>query len=164
MKIQKQLSLVLTLTLLVGLASSLHAATKNSAEELSKTMLPQEQYEQMIGQIVENGRAMAQMKIDQDKLKADPKKEGDKIEKALKSTFTYKYFIDLNIKTMKESLNDKELEQILAFYETPAGKKWVQHTPKIISQTMQSVQKDLQEKMPKLVEAIGGKPAKTSAK
>jgi hypothetical protein len=170
----QKLFLVMTMAL-IGFASNSQAAPaspaapatakgKNSAEELSKTMLPQEQYEQMIGQIVQTGSAMAQAKIEQEKLKADPAKEAAKIEKSLKSTFTYKYFIDLNMKTMKKNFDDAELKSILDFYDTPIGKKWIKFTPQIIGETMESVQKDLREKLPKLVDAIGGKPTKTSSK
>jgi hypothetical protein len=58
---------------------------------------------------------------------------------------------------MSKNFSEKELGDILAFYNTPVGKKWTKHTPEIISETMMQLQLDLQEKLPKMVDALASK-------
>jgi len=132
-------------------------STANPATELSRTMLPKEQYDQMIEGIVQTGLAMANAKVEQDKLKVDFEKESQKIEKSLREKFTYDYFISMNSKTMKKNFSEVELKTILGFYQTDLGRKWIKHTPEIITETMLMVQTDLQEQLPKLVDAMVSK-------
>lgn len=149
----KQLGLMFGMTAMLILPV-LSLAKINSADALSKTMLTMEQYEQMMSSIVQNAIAMAEEKAELDKLKIDLGKEAKRIEDSLRNKFTYAYFIGMNSKTMQKNFKDDELKKIVAFYETDLGKKWIQYTPEIITETMTNVQADLQSEMPKLVAAM----------
>lgn len=156
---KKQIGLVFGMTAMLILPVLSSAATSvlpkvNSADALSRTMLSIEQYEQMMSSIVQNAVAMASMKAEQDKLKIDLGKEAKRIEDSLRHKFTYEYFIGLNSKIMQKNFKDDELKKIVAFYGTDLGKKWIQYTPKIITETMTNVQADLEAETPKLVEAM----------
>ncbi len=154
---KKQTGLVLGMIAVSMLSVSSVAAPlakMNSADALSRTMLSKDQYEQMMSSIVQNAVAMAEAKAEQDKLKIDLAKEAKRIEDSLRHQFTYQYFIGMNSKTMQKNFKDAELKKILDFYETDLGKKWIQYTPEIITETMTNVQADLQLEMPKLVDAM----------
>jgi len=111
----------------------------------------------MTDAIVQTGMAAAKAKIESDKMKVDLTKKGKDLEKSLRNQFTYDYFIKVNTKTMSKNFTEKELGEILAFYSTSVGKKWTKHTPEIISETMMQIQLDLQEKLPKFVDALAAK-------
>lgn len=125
-----------------------------NAEALSKAMLPEPQFKQMVDAIVQTGIGAARSQIESEKLKIDMDKRGQELEKSLRDSFTYAYFISLNAKTMSKNFSEAELGKILAFYKTPVGMKWTKNTPEIISETMMQIQIDLQEQLPKFVEAM----------
>jgi hypothetical protein len=142
------------LSLFVLSSGAALAESNKNAEALSKAMLPEAQFKQMSDAIVQTGLGAAQAKVESEKLAIDMDKKGKDLEKSLRSAFTYEYFIALNSKTMMKNFSDDELGKILGFYNTPVGKKWTKHTPEIISETMTQIQMDLQEKLPKLVDAM----------
>lgn len=128
-----------------------------NATALSKAMLPEAQFKQMIDAIVQTGLAAAKAKIETDKLKIDMTKKSKDLESSLRKQFTYDYFTKVNSNVMAKNFNEKELGEILAFYNTSVGKKWTKHTPEIVSETMMQIQLDLQEKLPKFVDALAVK-------
>lgn len=149
--------LILTLSLLSGglaQAAATKAVSNPNAVALSKAMLPEDHFKQMTDAIVQTGMGAARAKIESDKLAIDLDKQGKDLEKSLRDAFTYEYFIDLNAKTMSRTFSEKELGEILAFYNKPVGKKWTKNTPEIISETMMQIQLDLQEKLPTFVESM----------
>jgi hypothetical protein len=164
MKITNLRPLIFTLALLTAsFALAADAPAKNvagsnsNAVALSKAMLPEAQFKQMTDAIVQTGMGAARAKIESDKLKVDMDKKGKDLEKSLRNAFTYEYFVNLNSKTMAKNFSEKELGEILSFYNTSVGKKWTKNTPEIIRETMMQIQLDLQEKLPKFVDALASK-------
>jgi hypothetical protein len=155
MKIAKFLSPIFVLALFS--APVLAGISNPNAIALSKAMMPEAQFKQMTDAIVQTGMNAAKSKIESDKLKIDLDKKGKDLEKSLRDAFTYDYFVNLNAKTMSKNFNEAELGKILSFFTTEVGKKWTKHTPEIISETMMQIQLDLQEKLPKFVDAMAAK-------
>lgn len=161
MKIVNLRSLIFGLVVLsAGISYAAPSGDKKlgtNAEGLSKAMLPEAQFKQMVEAIVQTGIGAARSKIESEKLKIDMDKRGQELEKSLRDSFTYDYFISLNAKTMSKSFSEDELGKVLAFYNSPVGMKWTKGTPAIISDTMMQIQIDLQEQIPRFVEAMASK-------
>ena len=58
---------------------------------------------------------------------------------------------------MSRTFSETELGAILAFYKTDAGLKWTKSTPEIIQETMMQIQLDLQDKLPRFIDAMAKK-------
>lgn len=155
MKSAKILAPIFAIALFSG--SSIAGLSNPNAVALSKAMMPEAQYKQMTDAIVQTGLNAAKSKNESDKLGIDLEKKGKDLEKSLRDAFNYQYFIDLNAKTMSKNFTESELGKILNFFSTEVGKKWTKNTPEIISETMMQIQLDLQEKLPKFVEAMAAK-------
>jgi len=124
-------------------------ASADPAKDLSQSMFSKEQHGQMIETIVQMGQSMAraQPSGDANKKAVDPAE----LEKDLRNSFSYDYFIDLNKATLKKNFTDAQLADLAKFFSTEAGKKWVKVTPNIIQETMGQVRTDFSTKMNKVM-------------
>src|SRR6516225_9287563 len=79
------------------------AASADPAKDLSMSMFSKEQHGQMVETIVQMGLSMAraQPSGDADKKPADPAE----VEKNLRDSFNYDYFVKLNADTLKKNFS-----------------------------------------------------------
>lgn len=129
--------------------------------KLSELMLPEDEYVKLDSAITQTGVGlfMAQAQGAGVTVTEEAQQE---LKKTLSEKYSRKYFSDMNVSSM--DFTKEELGTILGFYNTTAGKKFLEQSPKIIQTTMQNVQNDLKENLPKTVDALvaklkGGAPA-----
>ncbi len=153
--------LVVAVTISLGAQSALATppakpAAKGAAERLAETMLPMDQYNQMMAAIMQMADGMLQAKVQQTGKTIDTAALKKKLEAKVRAKFSRDgYFTRMNADTMKKMFTAAELEKILAFYNTPEGMKWIKNTPEIVKTTMTKTQADLQSELPKMVDSLG---------
>lgn len=119
---------------------------------LSKIMLPDEEYTKLGDAIYQTALSLLLSQA-----QASGVEVSELVQQELKDTIAKKYsrqyFADINASSMKE-LSKEDLVAILSFYNTNAGQKFLTLSPKIIENTMASVQTDLSQWLPSTVDAI----------
>jgi hypothetical protein len=67
------------------------------------------------------------------------------------------------IKIYTEKFDEKDLEDIIAFFKTPAGAKWLEKQPEIQAETMQSMQKILPQIQAATIKALSAQKEKAKS-
>lgn len=132
-------------------------STKNAkVEELLVVMKIEQQQKQMMDQ-------MTQMVIDQVKAQMSnlPPAEVAKMEDRQKKLFaliqeqtTWQKMKPIFVKSYSDTFSEPEIDGILAFYKSPAGKAMVEKQPDLNSKIMASMQTQMSDLMPKIEELM----------
>jgi hypothetical protein len=128
-----------------------------NAIALSKAMVSKSQFERLADAIVETGMSAASAKVGSEKLKVDLDAKAKQLEASLREAFSYDHLITLSASRLSSDFKDEELSQILAFYESPMGKKWTQYSAEHISNTLTTLHEELESKLPKMLESLKAK-------
>lgn len=146
-------SLVLALALPVQVHAESVSVSKN-AIALSKAMISQQQFAPLSNSIVETGLNIAKVKIGSEKLKVDLPAKSKQIERSLRGTFSYDHFINLSAASLSRDLSDEELSKVLAFYNSPIGKKWTAYSAEHIAGTLKTLLNEIERDVPKMVKSM----------
>ena len=137
---------------LVGVSSTFADNSKKLAEEFLTILDTQNVTNQMIMQI----KGMQKQQFSQMKLTEPQQQEADKfIEDSSKFMLTemnWDSMKDAYITVYTEAFTEKELGELLEFYRSPIGKKFVEQQPAIVQKSMEIGQKKMLEILPKLQE------------
>ena len=126
----------------------------NSAMSLSKEMFTNDQYEDLMQAVIQNGVGMAAQNLEAEGGKPDIQNNFGKVETMLRDKFTYDYFIKLNTQSMKKEFKQQEIKEILKFYKTKLGQKWLSSSQKVARDAMEMAQTDLQVMVPKMSDSL----------
>ncbi len=122
------------------------------SEKLSAVMMPQEEYEKLTAAIYQTGLTLLTSRAQSSGLEVDPS-IGEDLKKIVSEKYTRDYFTKMNASAMT-GLEKTDLFQIIKFYETDAGKKFLSLSPKIIANTMTTVRDDMAAWIPQTVETL----------
>ena len=75
----------------------------------------------------------------------------DKISELVKESISWEVMEPVSIRMYREALTQDELDGMLAFYKTPAGKAVIKKMPRLARAVSNEMQRILQSMMPKLV-------------
>lgn len=134
----------------VGIAQSVGP----NAQALSETMVPQYQYDRLIEEIIESGAYAAKVHIESRKIKADLKKVSSGLKQKLEQTFTHAYLVKLNAEQISKDFSEAELGEILAFYNSKTGKKWITRPAEVKAKSLGQLYKEFQSQLPKMISSI----------
>jgi hypothetical protein len=142
---------VILLVGLFALGSTFAESTPESqaaAKKLIAVLKMDEQFDETMQQVTKMQSGM----IDQMDLSEEEKAESRKmIEASMKTTlekFSWKKMENMFVDIYAEVLTVEELEGIIAFYESPAGQKFVAKQPELTAKTMEKMQTVMAEIMP----------------
>ena len=130
------------------------------AQEPSKTAKVEEMFrltksEEMMQTSLEQVRAMQQAQVARMNLPADDKLKQqqmmDAINKVVASHLSWDKIKPRFVAIWAEAFTDEELDGILVFYRSPAGKALVEKTPQFMGKTMAIVQEAIQEMEPEIL-------------
>lgn len=132
------------------------------AGKLSNFMLPEDEFSKLGSAIFQTAMGLFMQQAQQAGVEVNEAAQQD-LKKSIDDKYSRKYFADMNANSMKE-LSKEDLIAINSFYNTDAGQKFLKLSPKIIQSTMQAVQADLTQWLPKTVDELvakykGGAPA-----
>lgn len=120
--------------------------------DLSDIMMPKDEYEKLIGAVLQTGMGLMGAKSQGQGIDIKPGVE-TQLKARIENKYSRSYFTDLNAKSMEE-LTKPELEAILIFYKSSAGQKFLRLSPMIIETTMKNVQMDLAKWLPEEIEKM----------
>lgn len=119
---------------------------------LSKIMLPDDEYNKLSDAIYQTALSLLMAQSQAAGLEVSEATQQE-LKDSIAKKYSRQYFADINASSMKE-LTKADLVNILSFYNTEPGQKFLTLSPKIIESTMTSVQSDLSQWLPATVDAI----------
>jgi hypothetical protein len=131
-------------------ATEAHAASEATALKLSRLVVSKETYREMLKQML--GGMVNGLKAQGQTFTPDKQK---KLEAVLNEALPYDDILALNAKIYGARFSDKELEDVIAFYETPTGAKLIKELPGITGEAMQKVSEILPQRLPVLMKKHG---------
>lgn len=142
------------------------SAKQAYAERLAKVMMPESYHEYMAGAIVQNSIEIASGDIEFKGGKVDIEASEAEVNDLIRKKFSYEYFTKLSSESLEKKFTEKELKAISKFFETSAGKKWLDESPKVMDETRNVVQADIQGIVPSVATLITAKalPPKDNSK
>ena len=145
--------LMVMMMLVAGSVFSQTATTESrvAAERLLQTLKMDEQFDSSMRQVVNMQMGMFDKQTD---LSADKK---EALRKSMETSFnsilgkfSWKKMKGMFIDIYAEVFTKEELDGIIAFYESPAGQKFVVKQPELMKVTMQKMQGLMAEIMPEI--------------
>jgi hypothetical protein len=128
--------------------ASAHAASADSvAMQLSRLVLSKDSYSSMIKQIM-------QSMMQASRQPADANTQA-KLESVMLEALPYDEMLQFNANVYGSRFNDREMQDIITFYKTPAGAKLVKALPGISGEVGQFVGKIIPERLPALMKKYG---------
>jgi uncharacterized protein len=128
--------------------------TRAAAEKLLELFNMEATFDQAMGQAMQMSVGM----IDSQDLPESEKVEARKaVEASMKITlekFSWDRMKGMFVDIYAEVLSLEELEGLIAFYESPIGRKFIKKQPELTSATMQKMQGLMQELMPEIQKEV----------
>lgn len=122
---------------------------------LSDVMLPEDEYNKLGDAIFQSAMGLFMAQAQSAGIAVNETAEGE-LKKSIDAKYSRKFFTDMNASSMKE-LSHEDLVAILGFYHTESGQKFLKLSPKIIENTMTSIQADLSKWLPTAVDTVVAK-------
>ena len=137
---------------------------KGTAAEIARLLVPKETWSVGIAQLAQNvqGRFQshpgAQLQYPSD----FPAKVRGELEAAL----PYGDLVGMHAQALSATYTEPELKDLLAFYRSPLGQKWLKVTPGISEKVAGDTQQRMEKQIPAVMERLGklakaGAPAKS---
>lgn len=135
-----------------------------TATELARLLVPKESWSAGVGQISQN--VQQQMQSHPGASLHYPADFPQKVRAEVEKVMPYDEFVGLHAKQLSASFAEPELKEVLAFYRTPAGQKWLRDSGKSSQAVAAETQKRFGAKMPELMSRLAGmaKPPAGSGK
>jgi len=142
-----------TLSLAVGNDSAQAKGSEELALSLSKLMLTDEMYSQMLEQM---SAGIAQsMTAGGGRLPPD---FAEKMGKVVREALPRSDLLQFNAQVYGSRFSDAELQQIIGFYKTPTGSKILREMPSVMREVMLKVGALLPQRLPALMKKHGLMP------
>lgn len=139
-----------TLSLAVGNDSAQARSSDELALSLSKLMLTDEMYSQMLDQM---SAGIAQsMTVAGGKL---PRDFAEKMAKVVREALPRNDMLQFNAQVYGSRFSDAELQQIIDFYKTPTGSKILREMPSVMHEVMLKVGQLMPQRLPALMKKHG---------
>ena len=139
-----------TLSLAVGNDSAQARSSDELALSLSKLMLTDEMYSQMLDQM---SAGIAQsMTAAGGKL---PRDFAEKMAKVVREALPRSDMLQFNAQVYGSRFSDAELQQIIDFYKTPTGSKILREMPGVMHEVMLKVGQLMPQRLPALMKKHG---------
>lgn len=139
--------------------SSATALNTKSLDELSASlsdiMLPEDEYNKLGDAIFQSAMGLFMAQAQSSGITVNEAAESE-LKKSINAKYSRKFFTDMNASSMKE-LSLEDLVAIIGFYHTESGQKFLKLSPKIIENTMTSIQTDLSKWLPTAVDSVVAK-------
>lgn len=144
-------TLIATLALLGGAARAEDAG--KLAAKLARIQMPKSQYEAMAQTVVAQMMPMVEQQARQTGKSVPPDLPG-RLARAFTETIPYDEVMEKVAAVMKKHFTVAEIKAIIAFYESPAGKKLADNANVIGGEIMAGLSPLVMERMPKMLEKL----------
>lgn len=147
---------------LIPLFAQAAPASTESIEQLLATAQVEKLVDSMQAQMDGMMKSVAQQALDAKKLSPEDRRKTEakmnevfaKIVPVLKSELSWSRLKDMYVQIYRESLTQEEVDGLIAFYGTPAGKALLEKMPVIMQKSMTSMQQRMAPVMQEMEKAM----------
>ncbi|HTP30413.1 MAG TPA: DUF2059 domain-containing protein [Anaeromyxobacteraceae bacterium] len=145
------------------------AESLGDASELARVFVPRDSWEQVVASLAQNVQARLQSHPGSNL--HYPPDFSAKVRAEIESALPYDTVVAMNAKEISATYSEAEVKELLAFYRSPVGQKFLKVSPKVTGKVAMEAEQRVNQKMPdimkrlgKLAQPAGGPATKDSAK
>ena len=162
------------LAIAIALASFpvLAADATGTASDFARALIPKEAWEQFVQNLARG--VQTQMQNHPSANLHYPPDFADKVKREVEAAIPYDAIIALNAKELAAAYTEPELKELLAFWRSPIGQKYLRLTPTVTGKVAAETQHRVDQKIPEVMRKLsklaqesggaGGPPAAGGAK
>lgn len=139
--------------LLAAAARAAAPSTPALATELSRVVLPEDTWNRMELAIGDQTQRQIAQNLQQRGMQVPPE-FGARFTEEFRKLLSYREILDVQAALLAKHYSAPELEQLLAFYRTPLGKKVLRLTPEMTAEVNGQMLRRVQERMPAMIERL----------
>jgi hypothetical protein len=128
---------------------------KPSAGELARVLMPKKTWDEGLAALAKSVQGRMQQHPGA-KLEY-PADFGKQVRAELDAALPYEALLELHAKELSAGYSEAELKDLLAFYKTPTGQKYLQVMPTVSERIAIQTQQRVESKMPAIMEKLAGK-------
>jgi hypothetical protein len=133
----------------LSLHTTAQAAESASATELSRLLVPKQAWAEGIGQIAQ--QVQGQMQMHPGAKLEYPPDFAKSVRAEVEGAVPYEETVGLNAKELQAAFSEAELKDVLGFFKSPVGQKWLDTAGKVQMKAGMEADKRLQQKMPEIM-------------
>jgi hypothetical protein len=133
--------------------SVLAAEPSGEAGEVARALVPREAWGQVIDSLARS--VQAQMQSHPGSNLRYPPDFPAKVKAELEAALPYDAVIAMNAKELSATYTEQELKELLAFWRTPVGQKYLKVTPTVTGKVAAEAQHRVDQKMPEVMKRLG---------
>ena len=129
------------------------SAPSATATELARILVPKESWTAGVNQLSQN--VQQQMQSHPGASLHYPADFQDKVRGEVEKILPYDEFVAMHARQLATAFSDDEMKDVLAFYRTPAGRKWQLDYGKVSQAVSTETNKRFEQKMPEVMSRLG---------
>ena len=133
-------------------ATAQEASHRDAARELLKAMNAEQTIEESYNQVLPQLEAMGQQMGVSDEERAIFNRYLDRMVAALREELSWEKLEPGMVQTYASVYSEQELRDLVEFYESPLGQKFIRKMPELMTATMQLTQDMMQDFVPRVQE------------
>ena len=148
----RSLPIALSVCLLSIAVPGSAAETKGSASEVARLLVPREAWAQGVQQLAQDAQSKLQSHPGS-KLQYPPDFAG-KVRSEVEAVLPYDELVGMHAKELGARYSEQELKELLAFYRTPTGQKFLKVMPAATESVSRQTQQRFEQKMPEVMKKL----------
>jgi uncharacterized protein len=133
--------------------AALAAEPKGTAADIARLLVPKETWSAGLAQLAQNVQGRLQSRPGQ-QLQYPPDFPA-KVRGELEALLPYGDLIGMHAQALSASYTEPELKDLLAFYRSPLGQKWIKVSPGLSDKVAGETQQRMEKQMPAVMERLG---------
>ncbi|GEJ57057.1 DUF2059 domain-containing protein [Anaeromyxobacter diazotrophicus] len=126
---------------------------KGTAADIARLLVPQEAWTAGLSQLAKDVQGRLQSHPGSHlRLPADFQTS---VRAELEKVLPYGELLGLHARALSATYSEPELKDLLAFYRSPLGQKWLQVTPELTEKVAGETQQKMEQQMPGVMERLG---------
>ncbi len=147
-------TLVAAVVAVVTLASpALGAEPKGTAADVARLTVPRETWAQGVQALAQDAQARLQSHPGSKQLQYPPGFDA-KVRAEVEAVLPYDELVGMHAKELSSKFTEQELKDLLAFYRTPAGQKYLKVMPAVAETVSKQTQQRFEQKMPEVMQRL----------
>ena len=133
--------------------AALAAEPKGTAADIARLLVPKETWSTGLAQLAQNVQGRLQSRPGP-QLQYPPDFPA-KVRGELEAVLPYGDLIGMHAQALSASYTEPELKDLLAFYRSPLGQKWLKVSPGLSDKVAGETQQRMEKQMPAVMERLG---------
>jgi uncharacterized protein len=133
--------------------AALAAEPKGTAADIARLLVPKETWAAGLAQLAQNVQGRLQSRPGP-QLQYPPEFPA-KVRSELEVVLPYDDLVGMHAQALSASYTEPELKNLLAFYRSPLGQKWLKVSPGLSDKVAGETQQRMEKQMPAVMERLG---------